>query len=159
MKKWKGKAVALTLLLFALYVLFNHPNLNPLYPEAAFLYCVLITVLVGIFTLDKLGRVVTEPGAMPGVPGGVHFVKAVNAKRWPVVLVGAVWAVYLLVSVGSSFIFQVNAFRDQMPTCRNWILRRILRRWTPASCPLWTRRWPASWRTKSWASGPAWAAR
>lgn len=116
MKKWKGKAVALTLLLFALYALLNHPNLNPLYPEAAFLYCVLITVLVGIFTLDKLGRLVTEPGAMPGVPGGVHFVKATNAKRWPVVLVGAVWAVYLLVSVGSSFIFQVNAFRDQMPT-------------------------------------------
>lgn len=115
MKKWKGKAVALTLLLAALYVLFNHPNLNPLYPESAFLYCVLITVLVVIFTLDKMGRVVTEPGNGP-MPGSVHFVRSVNSKRWPLILLGVVWGAYLLVGIGSSFIFQVNAFRDQMPT-------------------------------------------
>ena len=63
MKNWKGKAVAVTLLVFVLYVLFNHMNLNPLYPEAAFAYCVLFTVLFAIFTLDKIGRFAVSQAA------------------------------------------------------------------------------------------------
>ena len=34
MKHWKLKAVLATLLVFTLYVVFQHPNLNPLYPES-----------------------------------------------------------------------------------------------------------------------------
>lgn len=115
MKKWKSKAVLLTLLVFAVYVILNHPNLNPLYPEAALMYCVLITVLVVIFTLDKLGRVVVDPSSVPGVPGAVHFQRYANGKRWPLILVAVVWGAFFAVNIGSSVLFQVNAYRDQMP--------------------------------------------
>ena len=115
MKHWKAKAVLLTLLVAVLYVVFQHPNLNPLYPESAFLYCVLITVLVGIFTLDRIGRVVAKPGPVQGVPGSVRFERFQNGSRWPLILVAVLWGVYFIVWAGSSVLFQVNAFRDQMP--------------------------------------------
>ena len=62
MKHWKSKAAALVVALFAVYVLLNHMNLNPLYPEAAFAYCVLFTLLFAIFTVDKIGRFVMQQG-------------------------------------------------------------------------------------------------
>lgn len=115
MKHWKLKAVLATLLVFALYVVFQHPNLNPLYPESAFMYCVLITVLVAIFTLDRIGRVVAQPGPVQGVPGSVRFERFQNGSRWPLILVAVLWGAYFIVWAGSSVLFQVNAFRDQMP--------------------------------------------
>ena len=117
-KKWKGKALLLVVVLFILYVLLNHMNLNPLYPETAFAYCVLITAVVLILTLDKLGHFVSAaPAADSPFPvGNVSFVKNARMKKWPLILVGAFWGVYFLVSIGSSVLFQVNAFRDQMPT-------------------------------------------
>lgn len=115
MKHWKLKAVLATLLVFTLYVVFQHPNLNPLYPESAFMYCVLITVLVAIFTLDRIGRVVAQPGPGQGVPGSVRFERFQNSSRWPLILVAVLWGAYFIVWAGSSVLFQVNAFRDQMP--------------------------------------------
>lgn len=113
MKNWKGKAVAVTLVLFVLYALANHMNLNPLYAETAFAYCVLFTVLFLIFTLDKLGRVVLS-AEQTGAPH-ISFVKSGRMTRWPLAVLGCVWGAYLLVNVGSSVLFQVNAYRDQMP--------------------------------------------
>ncbi len=115
MKHWKLKAVLATLLVFVLYVVFQHPNLNPLYPESAFMYCVLITVLVAIFTLGRIGRVVAQPGPVQGVPGSVRFERFQNGSRWPLILVAVLWGAYFIVWAGSSVLFQVNAFRDQMP--------------------------------------------
>ncbi len=115
MKNWKAKATLVTLLVFAVYVVFEHPNLNPLYPEAAFMYCVLLTVFMAIFQLDKLGRFVVEQGSAPGMPASVRFHRAANGRRWPLIVVAVVWGVYLLVCAGSSVLFQVNAYRDQMP--------------------------------------------
>lgn len=89
MKNWKGKAVAVTLLVFVLYVLFNHMNLNPLYPEAAFAYCVLFTVLFAIFTLDKIGRFAVSQAAN-GAPH-VAFVRHPKFRRWPIVVVAVLW--------------------------------------------------------------------
>ncbi|BFJ86893.1 hypothetical protein WMO24_01290 [Ruthenibacterium sp. CLA-JM-H11] len=112
MKHWKSKAAALVVALFAVYVLLNHMNLNPLYPEAAFAYCVLFTLLFAIFTVDKIGRFVMQQGT-----GGVRisFVRHAQFRRWPFVIVGILWGAFALVSIGSSVLFQVNAFRDQMP--------------------------------------------
>ena len=116
-KKW-GKAGALLLVavLFVLYVLLNSMNLNPLYPESAFAYCVLVTAVVAICTYDKFGRFVTTHTASGGmsVPN-VSFVRNASFKKWPLYLVGAVWGVYVVVLVGSSVLFQVRAFREQMP--------------------------------------------
>lgn len=115
MKKrhFKPLAVVLALVVFALYALFNHLNLNPLYPESAFAYCVLITALVAICTYDKFGRFVTSTGSSGVV--GVTFVRSGSLKKWPVYLVGILWGAYFIVSIGSSVLFQVNAYRDQMP--------------------------------------------
>ena len=113
MKKWKGLATLAAFALFALYVLVNQMNLNPLYPESAFIYCVLITALVLIFTLDRVGKLmVTNNGGQQSV----NFVRNSKPKRWPIVIVAIIWGAYFLVSIGSSVLFQVNAFRDQMPT-------------------------------------------
>ena len=113
MKNWKGKAVAVTLLVFVLYVLFNHMNLNPLYPEAAFAYCVLFTVLFAIFTLDKIGRFAVSQAAN-GAPH-VAFVRHPKFRRWPIVVVAVLWGAFFAVSIGSSVLLQVKAFREQMP--------------------------------------------
>lgn len=114
LRKWKGLAALAAVVVFCLYALFNHLNLNPLYPESAFAYCVLITALVLIFTFDKFGRFVTTAGG-EGMPS-VTFVRSGSLKRWPMFLVAGVWGAYILVGLGSSVLFQVNAFRDQMPT-------------------------------------------
>ena len=112
MKKWKPLAVVAALVVFVLYALVNSMNLNPLYPESAFAYCVLVSALVLIFTLDRMGKlVVLNNSRQPSVT----FVKKANAKCWPVVLLGILWSGYFMVLVGSSVLFHVNAFRDQMP--------------------------------------------
>lgn len=111
MKKTLGKAIAalIALLIFAGYVIWHSTNLNPLYPESAFLYCILITVLIAIFTYDKIGYFVFHPER------GIQFVRHANRKKAPFILVIAVWVAYVGTHIGSSVLFQVNAFRDQMP--------------------------------------------
>lgn len=73
MKHWKPKVLALILVIFAGYVLFNHMNLNPLYPESAFMYCVLFTAVFLVFTLDSIGRFVMVPN---GRTHSVEFVRS-----------------------------------------------------------------------------------
>lgn len=112
MKKWKPIAVLAAFVLFALYVLINQMNLNPLYPESAFAYCVLISALLLIVTLDRIGRFISVRQAS-GV--NVQFVKNSNPIRWPLIVLGVLWGAFFLVLIGSSVLFQVNAYRDQMP--------------------------------------------
>lgn len=114
MKHFKRNASLLALVVFILLALFQHLNLNPLYPESAFFYCLVITVYVLIFTADKLGRVtvVQEANMRPSI----QFNRSPQMKKWPLFLVGGVWALYFLVNIGSSVLFNVNAYRDQMPT-------------------------------------------
>lgn len=114
MRKGKILLVLAAVVLFCLYVLFNHMNLNPIYPESAFVYCVLATAWIAIFTLDQFGRFTTVENQTGSF--NLTFVRNGSLKRWPLFVAGGLWAVYLLVFVGSSVLFQVNAFRDQMPT-------------------------------------------
>lgn len=115
--RFKPLALLASAVVFALYVLLTHMNLNPLYPEAAFAYCVLVSAWVLILALDHLGRFVVHgvEDAMGRRQANVVFERAPGMKKWPIALVAAIWALYFLVHIGSSFIFQVNAFRDQMP--------------------------------------------
>ena len=116
-KRFKPLALLLSVVVFAVYVLLTHMNLNPLYPESAFAYCVLITAWVLILALDHLGHFVvnTVQDAMGRSQANVEFQKAPGMKKWPLALVAAVWVLYFGVHLGSSVLFQVNAFRDQMP--------------------------------------------
>lgn len=112
MKHWKPKVLALILVIFAGYVLFNHMNLNPLYPESAFMYCVLFTAVFLVFTVDSIGRFVMVPN---GRTQSVEFVRSAHFRRWPLVTLAVLWGLFFAVSIGSSVIFQVRAFRTQMP--------------------------------------------
>lgn len=114
---FKPLALLASIVVFAAYVLVTHMNLNPLYPESAFVYCVLITAWVLILALDHLGHfVVTKVQDTLGhEQPNIAFQKASGMKKWPLVLVAIVWIAYFGVHLGSSVLFQVNAFRDQMP--------------------------------------------
>lgn len=114
---FKPLAILVSIVVFAVYALLTHMNLNPLYPEAAFTYCVLITAWVLILALDHLGKVVvsTVEDSMGRTQPNVEFQRAPGMKKWPLVLVACIWVLYFGVHIGSSVLFQVNAFRDQMP--------------------------------------------
>ena len=112
MKHWKPKVLALIFVIFAGYVLFNHMNLNPLYPESAFMYCVLFTAVFLVFTLDSIGRFVVVSS---GSARSVEFVRSAHFRRWPLVTLAVLWGLFFAVSIGSSVLFQVRAYRTQMP--------------------------------------------
>lgn len=116
-KRFKPLAILASLVVFAVYVLLTHMNLNPLYPEAAFAYCVLITAWVLILALDHLGHFVvdTVQDTLGRKQPTVQFERKPGMKKWPLVLVAVIWVLYFGVHIGSSVLFQVNAFRDQMP--------------------------------------------
>ena len=100
-------------LLVILYVLINNVNLNPLYQGSALFYAVVITLYVGAWGVLKLG--------------GMHFVRDENSPRvnvqfgdnqkfpkWAKWLLIAVWAFLIVVTIASSVIFNVNAYKNQM---------------------------------------------
>ncbi len=113
MKHFKLKASAVVAVLAVLYVLVNKLNLNPLYPESAFFYCVLLSVYVLIFTFDKLGRLEVQKNAR-GMPS-VSFHKSPAMAKFPIIIVGIIWVAYFAVNIGSSVLFNVGAYRSQMP--------------------------------------------
>lgn len=113
MKHFKRNATLIATALLLFFAVGRQLNLNPLYPEAAFFYCVAITVYVLIFTLDKIGRFVMV--SLPTGQQSVSFQKNAVMKKWPLFVVGGVWAVFFLVNIGSSVLFHVNTYRDQMP--------------------------------------------
>lgn len=96
-----------------LYVLFNSLNLNPLYPESAFFYCVLLSAYVIIFSFDKLGRIIMDKS--PNGAPDFRFQKAPRMSKIPLIIVGVLWVVFFGVQLFSSVFFNVNAYRDQMP--------------------------------------------
>ncbi len=116
-RRFKPLALLVSLLVFAGYVLLTHMNLNPLYPEAAFAYCVLITAWVLILAVDQLGHFVVDSmqNSFGQHQSTVQFQRSPGMKKWPLVLVAVIWVLYFGVHIGSSVLFQVNAFRDQMP--------------------------------------------
>ena len=109
--KSKGAKTGLVVLLFAVYILFTQMNLNPLYPESAFAYCVFFSALVLVWALDKLGSFGVN--AASGSPQ-VYFNQKAHMPKWPFVLLGIVWGMYLIAQIGSSVLFNVNRYRDQM---------------------------------------------
>lgn len=113
MKNFKLKASIAVVIIATLYVLLNHLNLNPLYPESAFFYCVLISAFVLIFTFDKLGRIVIDK--MPSGAPNVSFQKAPKMSKLPLIIVGVIWVLYFGFNIFSSVLFNVGAYRDQMP--------------------------------------------
>ncbi|MEG2022126.1 MAG: hypothetical protein RR087_10145, partial [Oscillospiraceae bacterium] len=113
MKHFKLKASIGVAILAVLYVLVNKMNLNPIYPESAFFYCVLISVYVLLFSFDKLGKLEVAQNAQ-GMPS-VSFHKSPTMAKLPLIVVGVIWVLYFAVNIGSSVLFNVGAYRSQMP--------------------------------------------
>ncbi|MDD2955997.1 MAG: hypothetical protein PHD67_06750 [Oscillospiraceae bacterium] len=99
-------------LLAVLYVLVECPNLNPLYLDGAVFWAFLITAYTAVWALARIGgvRVVQDgmnQGSVQFVPGG----KLPKQVKW---IIGVPWAAIVLVLIGSSVIFNCNAYRTQI---------------------------------------------
>lgn len=111
-KKSRIIAYLIAFVVFLGYVFFEAPNLNPLYPEGAILWCVVITVCIAIWLVTR--------GSL------FHFVVGSNGQRElsfdntkklsKAVKLGVLipWGIVILVFIGSSVLFQFNAYRNQL---------------------------------------------
>lgn len=103
--------------LMLLYIFFNNVNLNPFYQDSAAFYAMAVTVYVVAWAIMKLGglRLVRD--------GDNPHVKVVNVefgggkKKFPktaIVILAAVWIFFGGVSLFSSVLFNVNAYKNQL---------------------------------------------
>ncbi len=99
---------------FAFNILVNAVNLNPIYPATAFFYCVIITVYTGIFILSKTGRELFVQSEATGKVE-VDFEVGKKAGKLPIIIIALAWGAYAVVTVASMVLFNVPAYRDQMP--------------------------------------------
>ncbi|MBQ5782916.1 MAG: hypothetical protein IIV99_05995 [Oscillospiraceae bacterium] len=116
MKKITKLAYLIATLFFVVNAVNARLNMNPLYPGTAFFYCLMITVYVAIWVVNKAGKIIftkMETGAV-----AVDFERKAPFPKAPIIFAVAVWVLYGAVTVGSSVFFNVPAFRDQMPDYR-----------------------------------------
>lgn len=91
-------------------------NLNPLYPGTAFFYCVMITTYAAIWVINKAGKIIFKRHETGQV--AVDFERKAPFPKAPIIAVIVVWAIYGIVTLGSTVFFNVPAYRDQMPDYR-----------------------------------------
>ena len=116
MKKLSTAAYIIATVFFVVNAVNVRLNLNPLYPGTAFFYCIMLTVYVAIWVINKAGKIIftrMETGQV-----AVDFERKAPFPKAPIILVIAAWAVYGVVTVGSTVFFNVPAYRDQMPDYR-----------------------------------------
>jgi len=116
MKKVSTAAYIIATLFFVANAISASLNLNPLYPGTAFFYCVMLTVYVAIWVVNKAGKIILtklENGQL-----GVNFERKAPFPKVPIIIVAVAWAAYGIVTIGSTVFFNVPAYRDQMPDYR-----------------------------------------
>lgn len=116
MKKITKVAYLIATIFFVVNAVNVRLNLNPLYPSTAFFYCIMITAYVAIWVINKAGKFIftkLENGSV-----SVDFERKAPFPKAPIIIAVAAWVLYGAVTVGSSVIFNVSAFRDQMPDYR-----------------------------------------
>ncbi len=96
-------------LLAVLYVLLESVNLSPLYFEGALFWCILITIYVAIYALQKFGEFSFQQGKNP-----FHYVPNQKFPRWVKVLLLAPWLFLVVFYVFSSPLISWRAYRDQL---------------------------------------------
>ena len=116
MKKITKLAYIVATLFFVANAISARLNLNPLYPATAFFYCVMISVYAGIWIVNKAGKIIFTK--LEGGNVSVDFERKAPFPKAPIILIIVIWAAYGIVTVGSSVLFNVSAFRDQMPDYR-----------------------------------------
>lgn len=116
MKKITKAAYLIATIFFVVNAVNVRLNLNPLYPGTAFFYCVMLSVYVAIWVVNKAGKFIFTK--MEGGAVSVDFERKAPFPKAPIIIAVAAWVLYGAVTVGSSVIFNVSAFRDQMPDYR-----------------------------------------
>ena len=99
-------------LLILLFLFFAMPNLNPLYAEGAFLWCVVLSVVIGVITLRGSFKLNTTT-----TPGGRTVIDFAGAKRPPfkrLVFVLLPWVVFFAVNIISTPLFNADAYKNQL---------------------------------------------
>ncbi len=111
----------ITVFIFLLYIFIYAPNLNPLYQEGAFLWCVFITIVVIISTLKTTLKEIIDnikkkkDNNTPFVFKNIEDINLdFNMAKWSIFVIIAIWSLYFLVILGSSTLFNWKAYRDQM---------------------------------------------
>lgn len=116
MKKISTLAYIAATVFFVVNAVYARLNLNPLYPGTAFFYCVMLSVYVAIWVINKAGKIIFTRHESGQV--AVDFERKAPFPKAPIILALAAWAVYGVITIGSTVFFNVPAYRDQMPDYR-----------------------------------------
>ena len=103
--------LALTALFFIL-IIFQGPNLKPLYPDGAFSWCFIISCYVVLNFFVALGSV--RVGANEYGRPQISIDKSVRGYKRGFVLLAILWVLYFGVSILSMPLFNYKAYRDQL---------------------------------------------
>lgn len=115
MKKRIITNVVITLLA-VLFVFVECTNLNPLYPEGAFFWCVMVTIYVAVNVfLSKINQV-NVFNSNEDING---FEKLKKIPKPAIAVIATVWILYFLVTIGSSVFFHQKAYKDQIGEWEN----------------------------------------
>lgn len=112
MKKKSIIFVIMTIVL-GLYVFFTAPNLNPIYPEGAFFWLVVVTAytLVASIANFRLPEFAADESGKPFF----SFDKKKLPKKWILIPLVTLWIVYFLVQIIFNPLFFLDSYRNQMP--------------------------------------------
>lgn len=118
MKKFRASIFIILTVLAGVYVFFEAPNLNPLYPDGAFFWAALITIYTVAFALMKFGEIrfngfnTSTQGGKPQNPFGYNATK--KFPKWVKFAIAVPWLYIGLMLIISSVFFNWKAYRDQL---------------------------------------------
>ena len=93
-------------------IIINGPNLNPLYSDGAFAWCFMLSCYVGLNFLLALGGLRLEADAYNRMH--LSMDSSIKGVKKGMILLGIIWALYVLVMILSTPIFNYPAYRDQL---------------------------------------------
>lgn len=113
-KKRKIQLNLILTLFFIGFIVVRCPNLNPLYAEGAFAWCIVLSCYVILNFLLALGGIRVNLNPRNGLE--VNFDRKAKGLKPGIILLGIVWILYFAISIFSMFIFNYKAYRDQLGT-------------------------------------------
>ncbi len=96
------------------YLFLETPNLNPLYPDGAMFWCVLITVYIVIGMLGNFKFKLNLNQTGGSIQSPVSIDKTGKLKKIPLIVIGVLWLALIAVHIGSLPLFHVTAYREQL---------------------------------------------
>lgn len=115
LKKYRLFTYLGILLLIGIYIFVEAPNLNPFFfADAAFFWAVVITIFVGVWALFRFGELTILPHLDGGSNRAFNYEPKEKFPKWTKILLALPWVFFVVILIGSSFLFNWKAFRDQL---------------------------------------------